>query len=77
METWRELIEDKCVRDENNKISSYPSKDVNTTVSEFYSFKNKQTKPSLFIHDLFPSWRYVCILENVLEKIKNVILIGH
>lgn len=42
METGRELIEDKCVGDENNKISSYPSKDGNTTVSEFYSFRTNQ-----------------------------------
>lgn len=43
MATGKELIEDKCVGDENNKISSYPSKDGNTTVSEFYSFRTKQT----------------------------------
>lgn len=41
METGRELIEDKCVGDEN-KISSYPSKNGNTTVSEFYSFRTNQ-----------------------------------
>lgn len=45
METGRELIEDKCVGDENNKISSYPSKDGNTTVSESYTFRtNQRTK---------------------------------
>jgi hypothetical protein len=37
METGRELIEG--VRNENSKISSYPSKDGNT-VSEFYSLNN-------------------------------------
>lgn len=57
MEAGRELIEG--VRNENSKISSYPSKEGNA-VSKFYSLK----KMLFLFCDLFPSSRYVCILEH-------------
>lgn len=84
MGTGRELIEDKCVGDENNKISSYPSKDGNTTVSKSYSFRtNQRTKqqqpltPSMirFLpRGTFASYRMlivICIDPWLMCEVKN------